>query len=149
AAAGTATAAAAAPALLTGCGAASAGDGPLQFWNTYAPQRSANPAIQAQARWFEQLVADWNATHRRKVELVFIPGSTYTNGTKLPAAFAAGQGPDIFLISPGDFLRYYNGGVLADLTPYMDREAIADYGSHLGSRMVGDRVYALPMEVEP
>ena len=42
----------------------------------------------------------------------------YINGTKLPTAFASGQGPDIFLISPGDFLRYYNGGVLLDLTPY-------------------------------
>ncbi|MGW8374336.1 sugar ABC transporter substrate-binding protein [Streptomyces sp. ODS28] len=148
---GTAAAAAlGAPALLTGCGAARAGGGALQFWNFYAPQRSDDPALRAQSKWFTDLVAEWNATHRTKVELLYMPPSTYQTGSKLPTAFAAGAGPDIFLASPGDFLRYYNGGVLADLTPHTDREAVRDYfPDALASRMVGGRVYALPMEVEP
>ena len=29
----------------------------------------------------------------------------------------------IFHSYPGDFLRYYNGGVLVDLTPYMEDAA--------------------------
>ncbi len=84
-----------------------------------------------------------------QIELVFVPQGTYRNGAKLPSAFAAGDGPDIFLLSPGDFLRYYNGGVLADLTPHMTAEAIADYGTALDSRTVDGKVYALPMEIEP
>jgi multiple sugar transport system substrate-binding protein len=72
------------------------------------------------------------------------------DGTKLPTAFASGQGPDIFIISPGDFLRYYNGGVLQDLTPFIEQEARDDFfPGVIASRMVDDKVFALPMEVEP
>ena len=147
-AAGAATAAVT-PALLTGCGSGGGNGSALTFWNQYAPQTTEDPAVQRQSQWFVDLVAEWNATHDRRIELVFVPGTTYTDGFKLPSAFAAEAGPDIFLISPGDFLRYYNGGVLADLTPYLDREAVADYGISLDTRTVDGRVYALPMEVEP
>ena len=62
----------------------------------------------------------------------------------------SGQGPDLFIISPGDFLRYYNGGVLQDLTPFMEQEAIDDFFPDvLASRIVDGKVYGLPMEVEP
>ncbi len=146
--ASTAAAAVAAPTLLTGCGSANA-SGALQFWQAYAPEESSDPAVMAQSQWFIDLVAKWNDTHRTQVELVYVPGETYTDGAKLPSAFAAGQGPDIFLISPGDFLRYYNGGVLVDLTPHLDRAVIDDYGDSLESRTVDGRVYGLPMEIEP
>ncbi|WP_255951339.1 ABC transporter substrate-binding protein [Streptomyces odontomachi] len=142
-------AAAASPALLTGCGTAQAKGGTLQFWNQYGPQRSPDPAIQAQSDWFVDLVKQWNASHPVKIELVYIPNKTYLNGFKLPSAFASGAGPDIFLLSPGDFLRYSNGGMLADLTPHLDKGVVADYGSALDSRQVDGKVYALPMEVEP
>jgi multiple sugar transport system substrate-binding protein len=105
--------------------------------------------VNRQSDWFTGIVAKWNATHRAKIELVYTPPQIYQNGSKLPTAFAAGEGPDIFLLSPGDFLRYYNGGVLADLTPHMDKAVIADYGTSLASRTVDGKVYALPMEVEP
>ncbi|MEV4683672.1 ABC transporter substrate-binding protein [Streptomyces kurssanovii] len=139
----------AASGLLSGCGTAQAKDGPLQFWNFYGPQRSPDPAVNAQSKWFVDMVDKWNATHKTKIELVYLPQPTYLNGFKLPSAFATGQGPDIFLLSPGDFLRYYNGGVLADLTPHMDKQAVADFGTALDSRTVDGKVYALPMEVEP
>jgi multiple sugar transport system substrate-binding protein len=79
-----------------------------------------------------------------------VPTSDYINGTKLQTSFASGEGPDIFLISPGDFLRYANGNVLADLTPYMDQAAIDDfYPDVIASRQVDGKTYCLPMEVEP
>ncbi|WHX17258.1 sugar ABC transporter substrate-binding protein [Streptomyces malaysiensis subsp. malaysiensis] len=137
------------PALLTGCGTARAKGGNLQFWNFYGPQRSPDPAVNAQSKWFVDMVARWNATHKARIDLVHLPQPTYLNGFKLPSAFATGEGPDIFLLSPGDFLRYYNGGVLADLTPYMEKAAIEDFGSALDSRRVDGKVYALPMEIEP
>lgn len=145
-------AAGATAAVTSGCGGSASADdgGPLKFWNFYAPQTSENPALEAQSKWFTALVKKWNRTHKRQIELLYIPPPTYQNGSKLPTAFAAGVGPDIFLASPGDFLRYYNGGVLADLTPYVDKAAVDDYHPDtLASRMVGGKVYALPMEVEP
>ena len=58
-----------------------------------------------------------------KIELEYVPNNDYMDGTQLPTAFASGEGPDLFIISPGDFLRYYNGGVLLDLTPFIEEEA--------------------------
>lgn len=126
--------------------AARAQDAPLKFWQFYAP----GGQVASQVTWFEKTVADWNASHEQKVELEFVPNSEYINGTKLATSFASGEGPDIFLISPGDFLRYYNGGVLHDLTPYIDAAAQADFPeSVIGTRKVGGKIYGVPMEVEP
>ncbi len=146
------TAAFAAPMLLASCGRpGSAGSsGPLQFWNFYGPQSNSDPTIQAQSRWFEKTVQDWNDTHDRKIELVFVPGAAYLNGAKLPTAFAAGDGPDIFLISPGDFLRYANGDVLVDLSPHLTQAARDDFfPDALATRIIDGDVYGLPMEIEP
>jgi multiple sugar transport system substrate-binding protein len=118
----------------------------LTFWQFYAP----GGRVDTQTTWFEDCVAGWNEQNERQVELVYVPNSDYMDGTKLPTAFASGQGPDLFIISPGDFLRYYNGGVLQDLTPFMEQEAIDDFFPDvLASRIVDDKVYGLPMEVEP
>lgn len=125
---------------------ARAAGAPLKFWQFYAP----GGQVATQVAWFEKMIADWNASHEQQVELEFVPNKEYINGPKLATAFASGQGPDIFLISPGDFLRYYNGGVLQDLTPHMDAAAIADFPeSVLATRMVDGKVFGLPMEVEP
>ncbi|MFF1921226.1 ABC transporter substrate-binding protein [Streptomyces sp. NPDC058221] len=146
-AAGGAAAAAAVP-LLTGCGgSAKADSGTLKFWHFY-DSHSSDPAMRGQAKWFNDLIKDWNDTHDVKVEPLVVPVISF-QGSKMVTAFASGTGPDIFLLSPGDFLRYQNGGILADLTPHMDKQAVADYGTALTSRMVDGKVYALPMEVEP
>ena len=134
--------------LLSSCGSDSSSE-PLRFWNFYAPISQSKQDLQRQNDWFATLVSDWNATHERQVVLEYVPGSAY-QGTKLPTAFAAGSGPDIFLISPGDFLRYQSAGVLQDLTPHMSKEAIDDfYPDALSTRTVDGKIYALPMEVEP
>ena len=118
----------------------------LQFWQFYSP----GGTVQSQDTWFQDTIKAWNDANDVKVDLVYVPTSDYVNGSKLSTAFASGSGPDIFLLSPGDFLRYYNGGVLADLTPYLDQQAIADfYPDVLATRQVDNKVYGLPMEVEP
>jgi multiple sugar transport system substrate-binding protein len=125
---------------------AMAQDAPLTFWQFYAPGWQ----VATQTAWFEEMVASWNEQNDQQVELVYVPNSDYMDGTKLPTAFAAGEGPDLFIISPGDFLRYYNGGVLQDLTPFMEQEAIDDFFPDvLATRMVDGKVFGLPMEVEP
>jgi multiple sugar transport system substrate-binding protein len=119
---------------------------PLKFWQFYAPG-GLQPG---QSKWFEDMVKSWNDQNDVKVQLEYIPNGDYMDGTKLPTAFASGQGPDIFIISPGDFLRYYNGGVLLDLTPYVEAKAKADFPAGImGTRMVDGKIYGIPMEVEP
>ena len=74
----------------------------------------------------------------------------YFGGSKLQTAFASGQGPDIFIISPGDFLRFYNGGVLVDLTSYMEDAAKKDFLPNvMESRIVDEKIYGVPYDVVP
>ncbi len=118
----------------------------LSFWQFYAPGGQSS----TQSKWFEDCVKAWNATHDVKVELQYVPNVEYMNGSKLQTAFASGQGPDIFIISPGDFLRYYNGGVLVDLAPYMEEAARNDFFANvMETRIVDGKIYGLPMEAEP
>jgi multiple sugar transport system substrate-binding protein len=116
----------------------------LRFWQFYAPDGAVKPQVD----WFMKMVDDWNASHEPKVALEYIVD--YMQGTTLSTSFASGEGPDIFLISPGDFLRYYNGGVLHDLTPYITPEAQADFPEGvIANRKVDGKIYGVPMEVEP
>ncbi|TCU13453.1 ABC transporter substrate-binding protein [Rhizobium sullae] len=121
-------------------------DAPLKFWQFYAP----GGQVASQVDWFTKMVADWNDSHDQKVELEYVPNAEYINGPKLATSFASGEGPDIFVISPGDFLRYYNGGVLQDLTPHIDDATKEDFPeSVIANRMVDGKIYGIPMEVEP
>jgi len=134
--------------LLTACGGDDAGgDGKeMSFWNFYGPSDDNSP----QSKWFVALAEQWNKNNEVKVKLRYIPGKDYLSGTTLQTAFQSGQGPDIFLISPGDFLRYYNGGVLQDLGSNLSAETKADYlPGLLEARSVDGKTYGLPMEIEP
>jgi multiple sugar transport system substrate-binding protein len=136
--------------LLAACGGGGGSAGgnakELSFWNFYGPAPDNNP----QSQWFVKLADDWNKTHDVKVKLRYIPNADYISGNTLQTAFASGSGPDIFLLSPGDFLRYYNGGVLQDLTPKISQDAIADFlPGTMDTRKVGDKIFAVPMESEP
>src|SRR5258705_692477 len=118
----------------------------LTFWQFYAPARQ----LDIQSKWFEDCVQGWNATHDVKVELQYVPVQDYIGGSKLQTAFASGQGPDIFIISPGDFLRYYNGGVLVNLTSYMEDAAKKDFFPNvMETRIVDERIYGVPFDVVP
>ena len=121
-------------------------DSLLHFWQFYAPGGDGK----TQVDWFTKMAADWNAKSETKLQLDYVANNDYMNGTKLSTAFASGQGPDVFVISPGDFLRYYNGGVLADLTPYIEPAAQADFPDGvIASRKVDGKIYGIPMELEP
>ena len=118
----------------------------LSFWQFYTP----GGPVAEQAQWFETLVKQWNDTNAVKVTLQYVPNSEYMNGSKLQTAFASGSGPDLFLISPGDFLRYSNARMLLDLTPYIDAATQKDFpDSVIATRKVGGRIFGVPMEVEP
>ncbi|MGH8793413.1 MAG: ABC transporter substrate-binding protein, partial [Stackebrandtia sp.] len=126
---------------LAGCGGTDRDE--LSFWNFIGP---GSP----QHDWMTSLVDTWNARNKVKVRLRFVPFGDYTNGPTLQTAFSAGEGPDVLLLSPGDFLRYRNGDVLVDLTEHLTQSTRDDYlPGTLDSRSFDDRVYGLPMESEP
>jgi multiple sugar transport system substrate-binding protein len=133
--------------VLSGCGGGGgSSSGPLKFWQFYAPGGD----VKTQSKWFEDTVKGWNKSNETKINLQYIPVQEYVSGSKLQTAFSSREGPDIFIISPGDFLRYYNGGVLEDLTPYITEQARGDlYSNVMTTRIVDGKIYALPMEVEP
>lgn len=138
-------------ATLSSCGGTARASGePLQFWSQYAPTSQQDPDLKAQNDWFLEVIDGWNANNDQQIEPVFIPNYTDPSNTRVSTAFASNNGPDIFLISPGEFLRYYNGGVLEELTPYMTREAIDDFiPESMVTRSQDGRIYGLPMENEP
>jgi multiple sugar transport system substrate-binding protein len=138
---------AAAP-LLSACSSKSGGGSSkkLSFWNFYGPAPKPNP----QSQWFVDLAAEWNKNNDVKVNLRYIPNAAYISGNTLQTAFSSGSGPDIFLISPGDFLRYYNGKVFVDLTSHITPDVRSDFVSGvLDTRMVDNKIFAVPMEIEP
>ncbi|WP_263248848.1 ABC transporter substrate-binding protein [Saccharopolyspora rosea] len=131
--------------VLTGCGPAR-NPREITFWNFYGPGGQQK----RQSDWVVRLAAEWNATHDVKVRVRYVPNKDYKSGPTLQTSFSAGAGPDVFLLSPGDFLRYYNGGALADLTPHLDPGVREDFLPEvLQTRLVDGRVYGLPMEIEP
>ena len=132
--------------VLSSCGGGGSASGALKFWQFYAPGGD----VPAQSKWFENTVDAWNKKNETQIKLEYIPVTEYLSGSKLQTAFSSGEGPDIFIISPGDFLRYYNGGVLEDLSQYMEEDAKNDfYENVMTTRTVDGKYYALPMEVEP
>jgi multiple sugar transport system substrate-binding protein len=98
----------------------------------------------------EKYVNLWNETHPDiQVKFVTIPWADYT-GLALPAAFASGQGPDIFWLSPGDLLRYVNEGMLSPLDEYVTEEELADLLPEARKRpTIEGTLYGLPVELEP
>lgn len=77
-----------------------------------------------------------------------IPSDQY-NGTKLTVAFAADEGPDIFLVSPGTMGKYVSSGIAYPLNDYFTDEMIADFNkSAIDGVTVNGSIYAVPMEVD-
>jgi multiple sugar transport system substrate-binding protein len=138
--------------LLAACGGgsgSSSSGGAMDFWQWYGPTKGGDYSVRAQSDWFVELVDAWNQQGKGDVKLTYIPIAQYIGGTQLQAAFSANKGPDIFVISPGDFLRYYNGGVLYDLTDALGAGKDDFYSSALSTRTVDGRIYGIPMENEP
>ncbi|WP_427365480.1 ABC transporter substrate-binding protein [Candidatus Caldatribacterium saccharofermentans] len=113
----------------------------LKFWKFAAPVD--DPII-------EKYINLWNELHPDvKVEFVTLPWSDYV-GLALPAAFASGDAPDVFWLSPGDLLRYVNEGMLAPLNEHVTETDLADLVPAARQRPTIEGVlYGLPVEMEP
>ena len=109
------------------------------------------PADNNENMLFQTWVDEWNAQNSEvQVELTLFPTSDYVAGPVLTTAFASGTGPDIFLISPGKFLQYAEGGIAADLTDLFTPEFEEDLQPAALEAITVDGVpYAVPFEQEP
>lgn len=99
---------------------------------------------------FWQKVADEYNKVQDNVEVVveFIPQADYLT-TSLTTAFAANAAPDVFFMSPGDFMKYVNSGIAMDLSNYFTDEIKADFlKSSLDGVTVDGKVYGVPFEIE-
>jgi multiple sugar transport system substrate-binding protein len=83
-----------------------------------------------------------------KVTYELTPRTDWDN--KITTALATGIGPDIFTLSPGNFLRYVNASAVIDLTPYFTPQMEADFSSTLYNPLESFRsqgkLYAIPFE---
>lgn len=104
---------------------------------------------EAEKKFFEDLVKEYNAKQNKvKIEYKAFNQSDYTT-TKLPVAFANEEGPDIFMVSPGDFTKYAEAGIMADLESYFPTGAKEDFlPAALDAVTYKGKTLALPYELE-
>jgi len=113
----------------------------LNFWKFSAPLDD---------EIIQKYVNEWNNTHPDMI-VAFnpMPWGEYV-GVGLASAFAAGAGPDIFWLSPGDILRYVNAGVLVAFDDYLTKEELEDLLPTARQRgTIAGHIYGLPVEIEP
>ncbi|MFC5448696.1 ABC transporter substrate-binding protein [Paenibacillus aestuarii] len=112
----------------------------LAFWDMHSD---------AESKFFKDLVDEYNKSQ----DNVQIEYSTYDQGsyttTKLPTGFASGEGPDIYMISPGDFMKFAKSGLMKDLTPDFPAGVKDDFlPASLDAVTYNGKVMALPFELE-
>ncbi|MBD2867400.1 ABC transporter substrate-binding protein [Paenibacillus arenilitoris] len=112
----------------------------LKFWDFHSEKEE---------EFFKGLVDEYNKIQDNVViEYSTFNQTDYTT-TKLPTGFASGEGPDIYMISPGDFMKFAKSGLMADLTPYFPDGAKEDFlPASLDAVTVDGKILALPYELE-
>ena len=96
----------------------------------------------------QTLVDEWNATHDNQIELTEIPAGEFV--TKMGAAVAAGEAPDIASIDLIYTPAFASAGQLVDLTEYVDQLDYVDDLSpaHMTLGEFEGRNYAVPFAAE-
>lgn len=103
--------------------------------------RSINFSVQT-------LVDEWNATHDNQIELTEVPAAEFV--TKMGAAVAAGEAPDIASIDLIYTPAFASAGQLVDLTEFVNALPYADDLSpaHMTLGEYEGRNYAVPFAAE-
>ena len=120
---------------------AAAQDNVLKFW-TFEYADNVDP-------FFDQYVAEWNASHDLQVERQEFPWAQYT-GEILSTGIDTGDAPDVFFISPGDWRRYAEGGLALPLQDYIPDYLKEDVlPASWDAVTLNGNVLSLPFEMEP
>lgn len=127
--------------FLAGLVPAQAQEDVLKFW-TFEYAEDVDP-------FFEEYVAEWNATHDLQVERQEFPWAQYT-GEILTTGIATGEAPDVFFISPGDWRRYAESGLALPLEEYFPDYLVEDLlPASLEAVTLDGHIYSVPFEMEP
>jgi len=104
---------------------------------------------QSEGAFMQSLADDYSKVNPNvTVKFETIPQNDYM-GARLTTAFAADSGPDVFVMSPGDFLKYVNSGLAADLSAAFTKPIRDDFlPSSLDAVTVKGKIYAVPFEIE-
>lgn len=104
------------------------------------------------SKGYKEVIDRFNADYAGKYHVTPITTNLEEYYPKLNALVAAGQTPDVFIVSPGPNLSVYVDGdapVAADLKPYLDAEWKGSFtGDSVFSQMTyGDGIYAVPLNI--
>jgi multiple sugar transport system substrate-binding protein len=113
----------------------------LRFWTFHQAQ---------EFDFMQSLAVQFQILHPNiEVKLEYISGDDYFSGTRLMSAFATGQGPDIFLVSPGNIKKFADANMLQPLTSKFTPEIIDDfYENAIEGVTINREIYAVPFEME-
>jgi multiple sugar transport system substrate-binding protein len=112
----------------------------LAFWDFHTD---------AEKKFFVDLAAEYSKSHDNvEITISTSAQNDYTT-TKLPTAFASNSGPDLFFISPGDFVKFAKSGTMLDLNPYFESGVKDDFlPAALDAVTYDNKVMAMPFELE-
>ncbi|KRE46365.1 ABC transporter substrate-binding protein [Paenibacillus sp. Soil724D2] len=112
----------------------------LAFWDMHT---------EAESKFFKDLIDEYNKSQDQvQIEYSTYDQASYTT-TKLPTGFASGEGPDIYMISPGDFMKFAKSGLMKDLTPDFAPGVKEDFlPASLDAVTYNGKIMALPFELE-
>lgn len=112
----------------------------LAFWDMHT---------EAEGKFFKDLIDEYNKSQDQvQIEYSSYDQASYTT-TKLPTGFASGEGPDIYMISPGDFMKFAKSGLMKDLTADFPAGVKEDFlPASLDAVTYNGKIMALPFELE-
>ncbi|KQX62655.1 ABC transporter substrate-binding protein [Paenibacillus sp. Root444D2] len=112
----------------------------LAFWDMHT---------EAESKFFKDLIDEYiKSQDQVQIEYSTYDQASYTT-TKLPTGFASGEGPDIYMISPGDFMKFAKSGLMKDLTPDFAPGVKEDFlPASLDAVTYNGKIMALPFELE-
>ncbi|OCT12587.1 hypothetical protein A8709_32760 [Paenibacillus pectinilyticus] len=113
----------------------------LTFWTFYN-------ADSPEQKFFSRIAQEYSdqVDHTVHITMKSLSWSDYGT-TGLISAFAAGEGPDIFLVAPSNILQYSKVNILKDLTPYLSQDVLGDFLPHsLDATTIDDKIYGIPYE---
>lgn len=114
----------------------------LKFWIFHGEEDGRS--------YFVDFCKKYNDTQKDAVvSLEKVPLEDYLNGTKLLTAFAAGEGPDVFLASPATIGSFVNSKVALPLDKYLTDKIKSDFSpSSLEGVTFDNQIYGIPYEIE-
>lgn len=112
----------------------------LRFWTFHQSQEFE--FMESLGELYETLHPDV------EIKVEYVPLDDYF-GTRLISSFATGQGPDIFLVSPGTLQKFADARILYPLTSRFTKEIKQDfYEDALENVTIEQEIMAVPFEVE-